>query len=492
MTLAGRYLSAGLVLSLTLIAGRLAGLLREMQLSATFGLSRDADFAIVLLTTPDLLVNLLLAGGLSAALIPEFSRLDAEGRHRLFVLACIVVGGVFGAIGLTVVLFPIVPVLVFAPGYAMVPVADYAWPFQLAALAIPLSGLAGVTTALLNGREKFFVAGSGTLIFNATIIAALALWQYPGNELVVLGTGIALAAFLRFGSQFVAAMVHINRPASASSPMDLSPLLQRFWQALGATTLVLLVPVVLRAVVSLNGAGNIAAYNFATKLVELPIGIAITTVSTVAFPALSKAFAEGNPEAVAKTFERAMSRGLAISLAIAIPAYWFAYPLVDLIFGRGRMSEDDLRLIAELARLGFITLPLVATSSLSAVLLNARHQSGLLLKVTLYCMAVLPVFVLPGILAGDVWLIVVALPAFHCVFALALAKATEQPILGNLRWLLRSAGPAAVLATAVTALFAGIASIVGQAIDFSDAIIAVLATGVSILVAGSIRGQTRS
>lgn len=485
--MAGRYLSTGLILSFTLIAGRLAGFLREMQLSATFGLSRDSDFAIVLLTTPDLLVNLLLAGGLSAALIPEFARLDADGRHRLFVLACMMVGGVFGAIGLSVMLFPIVPILIFAPGYAGVPVADYAWPFRLAALAIPLSGLAGVTTALLNGREKFFVAGSGTLIFNGTIIASLALWHYPGSELLVLGAGITLAALLRFGSQFLAATGHISRHAAAASPMNLLHLLQRFWLTLGATTLVLLVPVILRAVVSLNGAGNIAAYNFATKLVELPIGIAITTISTVAFPALSKAFADGNLSALGETFENAIRRGVGISLAIAIPCYWFAYPLVDLIFGRGRMNRDDLQLIAELARLGFTTLPLIAISSLAAALLNARHQSGLLLKVTLYCMAVIPVAVLPGLLAGDVQMMVMALPVFHFVFAVALAKATEQPILRDAPWLLRSAGLPAVLAIAVTAAFAAVASMIGQPMAFSDATIAILAIGVSILVVGAVR-----
>lgn len=485
MSLTGRYLSTGLILSLTLMAGRLAGFLREMQLGATFGLSRDTDFAIVMLTTPDLLVNLLLAGGLSAALIPEFARMDAEGRHRLFVLASALVGGVFGAIGLVVILLPILPVLLFAPGYAAVPVSDYAWPFMLAALAIPLSGLAGVTTALLNGREKFFVAGSGTLIFNATIIAALMLWQYPRNELVVLGAGIALASLLRFGSQLLAALQHIKRP-HATFPANFAPLVNRFWQALGATTLVLLVPVILRAVVSLNGEGNIAAYNFATKLVELPIGIAITTVSTVAFPALSKAFAGGEADVVRGTFEIAMRRGLGISLAIAIPCYWFAYPLVDLVFGRGRMTQDDLQLIADLSRLGFITLPLVAVSSLSATLLNARHQTGLLLKVTLCCMAVLPLAVLPGILAGDVRIMTAALPVFHCLYAFTLARVTGQVILGDPGWLLRNAARPALLAVGTTAVFAVVAVAVDQSASLFSAVLAILATAACILVVGAV------
>lgn len=61
-------LSAGLFLSLALMAGRLAGFGREVLLASSLGLSEQADIAIVLLTVPDLLVNLLLSGGIGVAL----------------------------------------------------------------------------------------------------------------------------------------------------------------------------------------------------------------------------------------------------------------------------------------------------------------------------------------------------------------------------------------------------------------------------------------
>ena len=55
--------SAAVVAALLLV-GRATGFAREWVLSARGGASGSTDLAIVLLTLPDLLVNLLLAGGL--------------------------------------------------------------------------------------------------------------------------------------------------------------------------------------------------------------------------------------------------------------------------------------------------------------------------------------------------------------------------------------------------------------------------------------------
>ena len=56
-------LGSSTILSLAILAGRLTGLVRELQLAATFGVSTDADIAVLCLTLPDLLVNLLLLEG---------------------------------------------------------------------------------------------------------------------------------------------------------------------------------------------------------------------------------------------------------------------------------------------------------------------------------------------------------------------------------------------------------------------------------------------
>lgn len=430
-----RLISASLVLSLMLLMGRLAGFLREIQISSILGVSRDADFAVVMLTTPDLLVNLLLAGGLSAALIPEFGRLDRAARTRVFLTVSVMVAALFGVIAVLVAVFPRILLLAFAPGYAEIPPAEYATIFAVTALAIPLAGLVGVTSALLNAEGKFFVAGAGTLVFNATIILIFFLWSQPGQELMVLAIAIASAGLLRYASQLLAALPSLTIAPPPDRTTDYRRLARRFVQALSASTLVLFIPILLRAIMSLNGAGNIAAYNYATKLVELPLGIAITTIATVAFPALSRAVAARDPALEQDVFSSGLNRSLIVSICIAIPCLAFSPQLVSAVFGRGVMEPEDLRLIADLARLGFLTLPAIAISSMATALINARGQTGLLLKITIGVALLVPLLALPGIVLGDVRLSALALPVFHAIYAVTLAIATRHRIFMGSAWL---------------------------------------------------------
>lgn len=453
--------SASVVLSLMLLLGRLSGFVREIQLGAIFGLSREGDFAIVMLTTPDLLVNLLLAGGLSAALVPEFTRLNAGGRARVFGLTSLMVFALFGAIGVVFAFFPALLLLAFAPGYAGTPPNAYALPYAIAALAIPLAGLTGVTSALLNSQHRFFVAGSGTLVFNLTIILVLFLVPAGQQSLLVLAIGLALAACLRYMSQVIASLRNMNWADIPDQDTDYHRLAFRFIQALGAATIVLCIPVILRAIISLNGEGNIAAFNFATKLVELPLGIAITTISTVAFPALSRAFSANDGREQLRIYESGIQRALLLALCITIPGIWFSYPLVELVFGRGRIGPSELSLITDLARLGFLTLPLIAVSSMATILLNARGQTGLLFKVTLVSVCVVPLAALPGLWSSDARLVMAALPVFHFVYAIALLLTVRQPVFPNWYGAWTGLFRPALAAIAATAFCGALASVAG-------------------------------
>ena len=78
-TIAGRSLGlAGILL------GRIAGFVRESFIVAHFGASEQADYAVLILTIPDLLINMLVGGAMGAALIPEFKRLTPKQGWQFF------------------------------------------------------------------------------------------------------------------------------------------------------------------------------------------------------------------------------------------------------------------------------------------------------------------------------------------------------------------------------------------------------------------------
>jgi putative peptidoglycan lipid II flippase len=412
-------LPASALLACVVLLGRLTGFLREVQIAALFGLSSTADFAVLLLTTPDLLFNLLLAGGLRAILVPEFRFLPGPARSRLFMTVAAVIIGVFGLVAVCIAVFPELLVIPLAPGYASTEIARL--PFAIMALAVPLAGLAGLTACFLNSQGRFLIAGSGTLVFNLTLSAVLFVLVSSMGPLVALSIAIAAAAAARFISQLAVSMPLLESPAPTGS-VSTPGILLGFAKAMGATTLILLVPIIMRSAMSFGGEGAIAAFNYGMKLPEM-LTIVGSSIVTVAFTRLSGHLAAGDEAQAGQVYSSASVVTFMVGLAICIPGIWFAHPLVDLAFGRGQMTAQDVELVAELASIGMLTIPLVATSGLGIAMLNAHKRPGAVLVRTLFSLMVVPIALIPGLLVGDPRIAMAALPGFHLVLAVLVSLA---------------------------------------------------------------------
>lgn len=275
-------ISAGAVLGGALLAGRLSGLFREIQLASAFGVSVKADVAVILLTLPDLLVNLLMSGGLSAALIPRLRTLPESDAQLLMRQSFWLVFTFFGMVAIVLGLVPDFFFALLAPGLKSdsIPVTA---AIAMTAVAIPLAAVSGVTSAGLNARQQFFVAGCGTLIFNVAVIFSLVLERFGfANSLVLLALGIAVGAALRLTSQAISLPRGWLWGPILGSALNMK-FIRGFLTTAFTTSIVLLVPVIVRSIASTISPGAISAINYATKLVELPAGVLVTSLATVAF-----------------------------------------------------------------------------------------------------------------------------------------------------------------------------------------------------------------
>lgn len=449
----GKYaIGSSVLLSLALLTGRATGLLRELVLTSKMGLTYDADIAVMLLTLPDLLVNLLLAGGLSAALIPEFRKLDRLKAASLYIKSSIYVFLFFSVLALVFVVFPKSIFALIAPGLPVLSTGGRTALFVWVAIALPLTALSGVTSSYLNSNNRFFIAGLGTLIFNLSVIIGLCSSAFHGDALLGLAMGIALGSGIRWISQLFVLPGEVWSASGINHPLT-RDVVVRFFSALSATSLVLLVPVILRAMASLVGEGAVAAYNLATKLVELPIGIAITTISTVAFPALCEAYHNSDREAAKSVYFKGVGRSLILALAISIPSLWFCDDLVALALRRGAMGNSQVALVADVTRVTLLSLPFVAVSSMAMAALNATNKTNLLLRTVLYCLISLPLLAWPGIYFKDLQLLATAMVAFQALLALWLSWHTGFSILGKEGWLDKTFAKCMVTAALVLLAF---------------------------------------
>ncbi|MFU1477802.1 murein biosynthesis integral membrane protein MurJ [Roseovarius sp. C7] len=279
------FLHASMVVAGFMLLGRVTGFLREIVIAHVGGVSQQSDAMIVLLTFPDMMISLLLGGGLMAALVPRFRNLPAALGVALLlrVGTGLLIG--FGALALVFAIWNESVLSIIAPGWDAHTVEAVAPMLRFTLIALPVTALSGVCVAFLNSQERFAYGAVGTLVFNLTLIAVLLSldWLSPVEAIVV---GIIGGAVVRF-------FVHI----SAIRPLWVRPdfsvadgsgaLLRDFAASFGFYSILALMPPLLRAFASLVEPGALSIFNYAHKLMELPMAIIVAAVTTVLLPRLS-------------------------------------------------------------------------------------------------------------------------------------------------------------------------------------------------------------
>lgn len=428
----GRFGGATMLLAGALLIGRASGIVREFLLAAKLGTSAQADYAVVLLTLPDLFVNLLIAGGLSAVLVPQFRQCNDDQRRQLFWRVSLIAFAVFGIIAGISIIAPEIIFGLLVPGLRAPVDRIGLLAIALAASAIPLSALSGVSGSYLNAEDRYFMVGLGTLMFNMAIIAALLFATNGSPMLVSIGVGVFAGASVRWISQMLVLPGEawhfrgLRRDAIAIQ-------WGAFFAAVLATASTLLAPVVIRAAASATGVGAVASLNYAQKLVELPTAVLFSAISTVALTRMSRAHVEKGRDAARQQLSNGLQRVLLLALPATVGSVFFAVPIVQITYGYGAMSASGLRTVAALFGIGALALPAAGFNLLFMAYLNATGRSVLVFRATLTSLLALLIFLLPGISQESLDLLVwasVMSQMFLAVLFLLVVRRSDQ-----LRWL---------------------------------------------------------
>lgn len=362
------------LLSIGLLIGRVSGVLRELMLSARLGTSAEADYAVVLMSLPDLLVNILVAGGLSAVLVPQFKQLDQAAGVRLFWKAFIVIFAGFGLVAIFCFLSPNLVFRFFAPGLE-IPVGLLS-PASIAliSVAIPLSALSGVSGSYLNATERYFMTGLGTLFFNLALIIGLFLADASKSIFWYIAFGVGAGAALRLFSQLVSMPKNVWRVPVKSKQNVVMPW-RAFFAAVAATTLTLVVPNLVRAGASFTGVGAVASLNYAQKLVELPTAVLLSAIMTVTLTRVSSAFVKGGLVGARLELSQKLQLALGMAIFATFGSVFFAQPIVEFAFGYGVMSRMAIESVSDLFQIGSMGLPATALTLLLSAYLNATNRT---------------------------------------------------------------------------------------------------------------------
>ncbi len=366
-------LLSSLALNIGLLLGRLSGMLREAFVALAYGATGEADIVVLMLTVPDLLVNILMGGAFGAVLIPEFSQQQDKARQLLY-QSMLFFGFVF--VGITAAIYWQMDVLasLLVPGFTQIQLDNAVTALGWVIWLIPLTILAGVTTAYLHAQNKFMVAGLGTLIINSTIIAGLAGIYYGDGTLRLLALFVLLGGFLRLVSQLLPVKPSWNPVSSLQKIHINKALVIRYTQAMLSGSVLLLLPVVARALASFEAEGSVSLFTYATRLVEFPLAIAVTFLAAVFFPRISRSFTE-DPVQHRQLIRYGVQMTLALALVAAITLVILSGPYSRIVYGYGNMQESSLVVLSTLVAIGLASLPFQGLSVFMTAVFNARKDT---------------------------------------------------------------------------------------------------------------------
>ena len=379
---------AAAVIALGNVISRLLGLAREQVMAGLFGASAATDAFVVASAVPQIVYDLLVGGAISAALVPVF--VDAvDDRERFWKLLSTVLTLV--ALVLTVVA---VILGLFAPLVVDLLASRLADDARAAAIpmvrvmlvAVVLQGLAGIMTAVLYARRRVTLPSFAVAVYNgAVIVCALLLHQVLDVYALVVGVvvgaiGQVLLQLPGLGRWRFRPSLDLDRPEIRS--------IIRLYGPVALGMIVTIVGIVIdRNLASGLAEGSLSVMNYATRLIQFPLGLVGTAIAFAVLPLLSKhasalaAAAESgttSPDA-AEGYRETLEFGARIVLLLMLPAtavlIVLREPLVQLLFERGRFGEVETARTALVFLAYAPQLPFTALDQLLIVAFYARKDT---------------------------------------------------------------------------------------------------------------------
>ena len=342
----GRVLvTASLILTVAALASRLLGWIRLLVIGSQFGASRELDAYFAAFRIPDAIFQLVVAGALSAALIPVFAGYRARGQDReAWQLASSVINLVLIALaGLSLVMAIFAPLLVpiVAPGFDA-PTTELTIRMTRVMLISPvLIGMGAVVTGILNTYQQFTVPAIAPLLYNLAIIAA-AIFLAPIMGVEGLAVGVAIGSLAHLAVQ-VPSLARVGQRYDLTIGLS-HPGVRRVAWLMGPRTLGLAAGQVnfLVSTILASGLpeGSLTAYNYAFQLSQIPVGVVGVSIAVALFPTLSREAALGRVGEI----RRQVSAAIRVLLFVAAPLIAIMIvlrePLTDVFYQYGAFSQS--------------------------------------------------------------------------------------------------------------------------------------------------------
>jgi len=368
------FLKAGALSLALLLASRLFGLVRESALAAAFGTSGLADVAVLMLTLPDWAAGVLASGAMAYVLVPAWA---AQERAQVAATQRVVSVRLLAGAAVLAALLALwrEPALAWLAGG--LPQALRPWgraALLWSALALPAALLAAVWATRLQHEQDFTGMYAANLVVNGVLIAAIGCAALVAPEFAIAWLGAGLIAAMLARLAWLRRRIPAVEPSAGPATPVALPGARLWWWAALSAGLPLALPFAARSIASQSGTGALATFNYAWKLVELPLLLAIQLVATLALPAIARALAGPDAAEARRAVRSAFALAWALACGAAAALLVGAPAIAGLLFGWGRMDPEALGRVAQWGALGAWSLLPQALIAVALAVLAGRGR----------------------------------------------------------------------------------------------------------------------
>ncbi len=354
--------SAGVV-SISVLASRVSGLVREILMARLFGAGLAYDAFLLGFRIPNLTRDLFAEGALSSAFIPTFTRyLTTRSKQEAAALANLVATAVIVVVGALCVLGMIFSphlVRLLAPGFLQVP-GKFELAVTMTRIMFPfllLVALAAQAMGILNACNQFAVPAMSSTFFNlGSVVFGLGLGFWIGPmvglaPIVGMAIGVVLGGALQLGWQ-VPSLRQAGfrfRPQWRWSDPGMQQILRLMGPAiLGNAAVQINVMVSTNFASTINdpvtGAdGPVSWLGYAFRFMQLPLGLFGVAIASATLPAISRSASLGDMEEFRRTLARSLGTVFLLTIPSSVGLMVLGRTMIGLIYEGGRFGPYDTR-----------------------------------------------------------------------------------------------------------------------------------------------------
>jgi putative peptidoglycan lipid II flippase len=345
--------SAGAVMVAILI-GQLASLARQILVTRAFGTDMEMEAFNAANRVSETLFTLVAGGALASTFIPTLTGLlSQEKRQKAWQLASALINLVLITLilsaGLTALLAKPIVRYALASGFSSDPIKEMV-TVTLLRLMLPsaiIFGISGLVMGILNSHQVFFIPALTPTFYQLGLIFGVVVLT-PQWGIYGLGWGAVLGAALHLALQ-IPALLWLKGNYYPRLGLDMAEVRQVF-RLLGPRLLgVAVVQVnfwVNTNLASRQPEGSVTAIVVAFMLMLMPQAAIAQATATAALPTLAAQYARGQHNALRSSLATALRGVLVLSLPASIGLILLRYPIISLLYERGRFTRDSTALVA--------------------------------------------------------------------------------------------------------------------------------------------------